>query len=147
MHLRDLQHDAPWGTPDQVARDYQSHAQADDRQIAHTILHAVKAAGKLVELQEASEHTRGEPVAAIAAKRYVADLVIIALRLARLLRIDLEDASRRAYQRKASGVACGDSGALTTVAADATVGLPDRWQEGDSPCAFSTSSPRHRRSS
>lgn len=90
MNLRDLQQHQPWGT--KVREQYKSEVQSDERQIAHAITHAVKAAGRLTELVEASEHADGLPVNARDAQKYVADLVVIALRLAKLLNIDLDRA-------------------------------------------------------
>ena len=86
--LHDIQKTHPWSTTG--ARAYKQENLSDERQVAHAVLHAVKAAGRLSEQIEASEHVDASVVSAEGAKKYIADLVIIAMRLANILNIDLE---------------------------------------------------------
>jgi hypothetical protein len=76
---------------------------SNDDQRTHAILHAVKAAGKLVSILESEGHggRENEPTAADQSK-YAADLVISAIRLADVCGFDLEVALATRQQQRNS---------------------------------------------
>ena len=81
--IRDLQEHLPWG-----AHNYSERFRAYDaphRDYAHAFLHVQKALGKLTEALDTADHVENVRAAFEAqppARKYIADLIICAIRLA-----------------------------------------------------------------
>jgi len=94
---------AMW-TEETYSEDFQKSV-AKDKNFRHALLHAMKALGKLVEMSETADHEGVNPGTYIVgwAEKYLADLVICAVRMAHthpLGEIDLERAVRERIERK-----------------------------------------------
>ncbi len=97
MTLYDLQMNLPWTI--KYSRDYRANPQSH-KDFSHAILHAQKALGKLAAMADNLDHRRYEKEAP---SRYLADLVICALRMANTypdLEIDLQEAVMDRIQDK-----------------------------------------------
>lgn len=90
MNLRALQRMLPWTLT--YHRDFQA-SPVEHKDFGHALVHVLKAAGKLASLVDDAEHG-GCSFAPEQTDRYIADLVISALRLANTVpgrTVDLED--------------------------------------------------------
>ena len=89
MTIKDLQTILPWTV--KYSRDFRSNPQ-QHKDFAHAITHAMKALGKLSTIVDDLDHRRKED---FAPDKYMADLVVCALRMANTFpgaTIDLESA-------------------------------------------------------
>ena len=89
MELRHIQNQLPWTI--KYSRDFRANPQGH-KDFTHALIHAQKAAGKLCELVDDLDHRRESDVQPA---KYIADLVVCALRMANTLpggRIDLQAA-------------------------------------------------------
>ena len=109
MHLRELQTNLPWTT--HYHRDFRSSPMTH-KDFGHALLHVTKAVGKLAALVDDAEHG-GCEFKPEDTDRYVADLVVCALRLANACpgrHIDLERAVIERIESKNAGVVLSKDG-------------------------------------
>lgn len=106
MNIRYIQHNLPWKMPYGKAFD-ESAAMHKDFQ--HALVHIVKAVGKLSAMIENADHDRAslkETFPRAEVEKYLADLIICAMRMANTPpddlreRIDLEDAVLNRIEEK-----------------------------------------------
>jgi hypothetical protein len=103
--LKQLQAQLPavW-TEESYSDDFQK-SEAKDKNFRHALLHLMKAVGKLTEMPEIADHDGATTSSYVAgwAEKYLADVVICAVRMASthpLGAIDLDRAIRERLQKK-----------------------------------------------
>jgi hypothetical protein len=105
--LREIQTRLPWTI--KYSRDFRANPQPH-KDFAHAVVHAQKALGKLAALVDDMDHDRDAALGdAAGIDRYVADLVVCALRMANTMpgrTIDLERAVVDRIESK-NGVSLG----------------------------------------